>query len=396
MATRKLTAKTVEAAKAEATPYELRDAYQRGLILRVQPQPSNVKTWYLEWKRGRRLKLGRADTMTLESARQSALSLLAELEKNGEPRIDSEERPATLGEFIEGRYSAHAKAHQRDATANLANIEVQFSHLWNRPLQDVTVWLIERWRQDKKRSGMAPKTINRHLSRLKAALNNAVEWGLLTSNVIAGVKPMKTDRRGVVRSLAPDEQARLRTALRQRDAEMIRARCRANAWREERGYKLMPVPDDFGDYLTPMILLSLNTGLRRGELVTLEWSKIDFKKRTLTVVGFYSKNLQTRVVPLNDEAIDVLKRWRSQKKQEGRVFPGTPSTAWRKLLARARVENFRWHDMRHTFATRLVTSGVDLPTVRDLLGHHDISMTSIYTNPSPEHHHAAVRRLDQT
>jgi hypothetical protein len=256
MATRKLTAKTVEAAKAQAKPYELRDAYRRGLILRVQPRPSNVKAWYLEWKRGRRLKLGRADTMTLESARQSALAALAEIEKNGEPPADSEEKPATLGAFVEGRYCAHAKAHQRDAAANLANIKVQFGHLWNRPLHDISVWLIERWRQDRRKSGMAPKTINRHLSRLKAALNNAVEWGLLTSNAVAAVKPMRTDRRGVIRSLAPDEEARLRATLRERDAEMIRARRRANSWREERGYKLKPVPDDFGDYLTPSAILA--------------------------------------------------------------------------------------------------------------------------------------------
>ena len=207
---------------------------------------------------------------------------------------------------------------------------------------------------------------------------------------------MKTDRRGVVRSLAPEEEARLRAALRERDKEMILARCSANAWREERGYKLKPVPGSFGDYLTPMVLVSLNTGLRRGELVTLDWSKVDLRKHTLTVVGFYSKNLQTRVVPLNDEAVDVLTRWREQSDDKSRVFPGTPSTAWRKLLARAKIEAFRWHDMRHTFATRLVTSGVDLPTVRDLLGHHDISMTSVYTNPSPEHHHAAVKRLSAT
>ena len=111
---------------------------------------------------------------------------------------------------------------------------------------------------------------------------------------------------------------------------------------------------------------SMNTGLRRrGEVVKLRWGSVDFNRRLLTVEGRNAKNRQTRHVPLNDEAVSVLRNWREQSGTGARAFRVANGfrTAWGKVLKRARISNFRWHDLRHHFASRLVQQGVPLNTV---------------------------------
>jgi len=141
----------------------------------------------------------------------------------------------------------------------------------------------------------------------------------------------------------------------------------------------------------------MNTGLRRGELLALRWESIDFGHRILTVEGGTAKNRQTRHVPLNDEAIGVLNRWREQTNGGQRVFEVSTGfkTAWAKLLKRANITTFRWHDLRHHFASRLVQAGVPLNTVRDLLGHSSVAMSLRYAHLAPDQRREAVAKLNQ-
>ena len=141
----------------------------------------------------------------------------------------------------------------------------------------------------------------------------------------------------------------------------------------------------------------MNTGLRRGELLALRWDSIDFDRRILTVEGGTAKNRQTRHVPLNDEATRVLKRWREQTNLGRRVFEVKTGfkTAWAALLKRAKITNFRWHDLRHHFASRLVQVGVPLNTVRDLLGHSSVAMSLRYAHLAPDQRREAVAKLNE-
>lgn len=138
--------------------------------------------------------------------------------------------------------------------------------------------------------------------------------------------------------------------------------------------------------MTPAVLLSINTGLRRGELLKLRWSSIDFTRQLLTVDGANAKTRQTRHVPLNDEAMSVLIRWREQSGGGLQVFEIATGlkTALSHLLKRAKIAGFRWHDLRHHFASRLVQRGVPLNPVRDLLGHSSIAMTLRYAHLAPD------------
>lgn len=114
----------------------------------------------------------------------------------------------------------------------------------------------------------------------------------------------------------------------------------------------------------------------------------------LTVRCENAKSGKQRHIPLNAEALAVMKQWQSQAGDSGRIFgvKGVKS-AWQKLLAAANIENFRFHDLRHHFASRLVMAGVDLNTVRELLGHADLVMTLRYAHLAPEHLASAVEKL---
>jgi site-specific recombinase XerD len=90
----------------------------------------------------------------------------------------------------------------------------------------------------------------------------------------------------------------------------------------------------------------------------------------------------------------VLRQWASQVGEGGSVFGvASVKSGWESLLTAAKIENFRFHDLRHHFASRLVMAGVDLNTVRELLGHADLAMTLRYAHLAPEHLAAAVGKL---
>ena len=177
----------------------------------------------------------------------------------------------------------------------------------------------------------------------------------------------------------------------------------ANIWRAERGYPLLPDVSEapFADHLRPLILLAMNTGMRRGELFDLTWENTDLKQAIVTVTGATAKSKRTRHIPLNTEALETLKAWRELvpmnyklvfANEIGRRFDNVNSS-WRKILRDAKLQNFRWHNLRHHFASRLTMAGVDLNTIRELLGHSDHAMTLRYAHLAPEHKWRAVEVL---
>ena len=121
----------------------------------------------------------------------------------------------------------------------------------------------------------------------------------------------------------------------------------------------------------------------------------------LTVTGITTKTNTTRYIPLNKTVLDCLQAWQPKDVDlDAYVFAGKDGarvvdikTAWKALMTAAKVSNFRVHDLRHTFASKLVQAGVDLNTVRELLGHSDIKMTLRYAHLAPEHRAAAVAKL---
>ena len=194
----------------------------------------------------------------------------------------------------------------------------------------------------------------------------------------------------VIRYLKPEESKRLRQALADRDLQAAKERQSANKWRADRGKELMPEIVGYCDHMTPMVLLSLNTGMRQGELFSLAWENVDLTMKTITVLASHSKGNNTRVIPLNTEAHAVLTTIRPDP-AKGLVFK-SPITggrfnnvkkAWAEITKAAGIPDLRWHDLRHDFASQLVMKGAPLFTVQKLLGHANSRMTQRYAKLAP-------------
>ncbi|MCZ6495733.1 MAG: site-specific integrase [Alphaproteobacteria bacterium] len=388
--------------KPDIKPYEVRDLRLKGLLLRVQP--SGVMTWYIEYGRGKRASLGRADAITATKAREEAKLILGEAYQGRDPMAASRKAKAhSYREFIDKDYGPWAREHLRSGDGTAKRLLSSFPDLHQKKLGEITPWLIDKWRSACLKAGKKPATINRDLASLKSALNRAVTWSMLDENPIRVVKRSKVDAAPSVRFLSKDEEQALRVALSTREERIRIERDSANAWRMERGHPPLPDlrPMAFADHLKPMVLLSLNTGLRRGELFGLAWADVDMDNANLTVQGLGAKSGRTRHIPLNSEALDTLRGWKEQcGNSQGLIFISPKGkrfdnvrNSWGKVLKDAGIDKFRWHDIRHTFASNLVMAGVDLNTVRELLGHSDYQMTLRYAHLAPQHKADAVARL---
>jgi integrase len=398
----KLGRSTVETAKPKAKPYELHDDSLEGFILRVQP--TGVKTFYCVFGRGKRIRIGRADALSTHEAREQARLYLSQAYRGEDPLVARHKKKAdTYRDFLDVHYAPWARAHHRSAQSQLKLVPVLFGEFLDRRLDAITALDVEKWRTARLASGRKPSTVNRNISFFKASISKAVEWGLLAEHPLKGVKQSRVDDVAKVRFLSQDEEGRLRAALSGREAKLREARASANAWRRERRYPLLPemAEDKFADHLKPMVLLSLNTGMRRCEVFGLTWENVNLISGLVTVTGQTAKSKRTRHIPLNAEALHMLRIWRTQIPQDlALVFPAgqdkrfdNVKKSWAGLLRDASIIAFRWHDMRHHFASRLAMAGVDLNTIRELLGHSDYTMTLRYAHLAPEHRHRAVELL---
>lgn len=412
----KLTKRAVEALKPQTAPYDVRDTELKGFLCRIQP--SGMKTFFYQYRteKGRqtRLKLGAWPGMSPDGARTLASERAVEVARGLDPveRRRAERnagiraKQSTLRGFLDGRYESWATDHLKSAAFQLARIRSDFADWMDRPMYELTEFAIEGMRQKWKREGLKPRTINRDIDRLHAVVAKAAKWGVLDRHPFEGLKQLKTDKTGLVRYLNPDEESALHAALVKREQKLREARMRFNTWRIARGRK--PLPERTGDYLDhlrPLVLVALNTGLRRAELLGLTWSAVDLHHKLLTVVATNAKSGNTRHVPLNTEAFDVLTAWKERQKKpaaDALVFPGSDGrrmkridTAWDSLMRTAGIKKFRFHDCRHHFASRLVQAGVPLNTVRELLGHRDIETTMIYAHLAPSNLRAAVDTIQR-
>lgn len=150
-------------------------------------------------------------------------------------------------------------------------------------------------------------------------------------------------------------------------------------------------------YLKPIVQIAIHSGMRRGEIVNLQWKDIDLKERRIIVEN--TKNNERRVIPMNDTLYQVFKSLPVHLHSE-RVFPDINgkmvTVAFERACKRAGIGDFRFHDLRHTFASYLTMGGGNIRTVQTLLGHKDLRMTMRYSHLSPEHLRDAVTTLEKS
>lgn len=211
---------------------------------------------------------------------------------------------------------------------------------------------------------LAGSTVNRALALLRHLLRLAHdEWEVL--DAVPRIR-MEREPEGRLRWLTPEDATRLLDACRQ---------------------------SRNGD-LTELVEFALFTGMRRGEVLGLTWARVDRARGVVQLEA--TKSGRRREVPLNSRADAVLARRGS--KSSGPVF-GTRRwdhfrTAWESAVERAKLVDFHFHDLRHSFASWAVQRGATLQEVKDLLGHSSLAMTLRYGHLAPEHLRSAVARLD--
>jgi integrase len=151
------------------------------------------------------------------------------------------------------------------------------------------------------------------------------------------------------------------------------------------------------EHLKPIVIFALNTGLRRGEIFDLKWQNVDLSNRIVSVVD--TKNGDTRRIPMNDVVHKLLSKLKSNI-TSAYVFPNAKGGRYTSLkrsfstaLKLAGIEDFTFHDLRHSFASNLIMAGADLVTVKELLGHRSLRMTSRYLHLSQSHKLNAVQKL---
>lgn len=396
----KITASSIKNLKVEDK--RLNDTEISGFHARISPKA--VIKYYLYYRingKQRNYLIGASNALTPAQARDLAKEksgLVAAGEDVQETRHEAKKlelrKSLTLKRFLDEHYQPYLTAmNPKTARQSFMCIANNFKHLEDKPLAEITAWDIQQWVSERRKLGRAPATISYAYNRLRAVFNRAVEWEFIDSHNLDNVKMTKIDNKRI-RYLSESEEKSLLQSLRHRDARL------KEQYLKQRGKWASPViAHHYIDYLEPLIVLAMNTGMRKGEMLSMEWEHVNMEDRYLTIVSENAKSKNKRTIPLNATVYDMLNRWRSQNPDTVLLFEsnGLPISSyqyqWESLLKSAGIKNFRFHDLRHHFASKLVMKEVDLNTVRELLGHADLKMTLRYAHLAPEHKASAVNLI---
>lgn len=402
----KLTSRVIGKLQPGKRPFNVPDSELKGFIVRVEP--SGRMFYYARLRvngRQTQIKIGDAALLVPGEARDRARKLLVAASDGVDPMAEKRLRKQTIEEFLKTVYVPMVLDRHKMGVRTAKRLRVCFSEFLDRKVNDATlVNAILGWRAKRLKGGTTPVTANRDIADLRAMLQWAADNSYVEANVLRKLRPLKVDKTPRVRYLDSEEEIRLWAALDAREERRRIERDTFNAWRRARGYEMFPDLRTvaYTDRLKPMVIAALNTGMRRGELFGLEWGDIAFDRAMLIIRAEISKSGKARHIPLNRTVLECLTQWRAQSPHGGLlVFPGrggkrldNVNSSWRALMKAARIPGFRFHDMRHDFASRLVRAGVDLNTVRELLGHADLKMTLRYAHLSPGMTADAVAKLD--
>ncbi|MBO1225043.1 MAG: site-specific integrase [Candidatus Scalindua sediminis] len=258
---------------------------------------------------------------------------------------------------------------QRSYSASLKHLIPPFGDL---NLSSISRKKISRYKVLRTDEGAKPATINRELAMFSKAFNLAVdEWEWLKN------KPFS--------KIPKEKEGNERTRWLTEDEERI-------------------LLENCPKWLREIVVFALNTGLRQDELLSLEWSRANLFRKTILIQK--TKNDKPKTIPLNQIAMDVLEQ---KSKEKVRILKGdfvfisshgskidrhNLRRAFNNAREKAGIKDFKFHDLRHTFATRLAQKGVDLYMISKLLGHKDIRMTQRYAHHCPESLRVGVRVLE--
>ena len=245
-------------------------------------------------------------------------------------------------------------------------------------LRGISSKIVEQYQSEMLQAEYKPATINRHLATIKHMFTKAVEWEMAEDEALKRVRRVK---------LLPENNRRLRYLSREECWALINA-CEKLA-KKNLHYA----------HLKPIVVTALYTGLRRGNILSLQWDNVDLKHGFILLDR--TKSGDRLEVPINETLRKTLLEL-PRRLDGGYLFydtiTGKPyqdiKNSFHAICKEAKIKDFHFHDLRHTFASHLVMAGVDLTTIKELLGHKDIKMTLRYAHLAPAHKTRAVDMLD--
>jgi integrase len=280
-----------------------------------------------------------------------------------------------LSEFVDKVFLPWSKANKRSSRDDELHANVICDFFAGKTFDQISPLLVEKFKKQRRESvtryerERTPASVNRELAALSRIFSLAIDNGILETNPCRKVKRLRenNERR---RYLTSEEEERLMAVLTGRRA-----------------------------HLRPVVLLAINTGMRRGELLSLMWRNVDFQRSVIHVTN--TKTGKDRDVPMNSDVRYILLDLQRQGKDEAFVFKNRKTgvnlidvkRAFNGACVDAGIEDFRFHDLRHTAGTRLADAGADAFTIAEILGHATLQMTKRYTHATDERKRKAVEAL---
>ena len=345
----------------------------------VYPRPGkNGITWYIEYKyKGMRYR--EAIGPSKQDAEAAYMARMTDI-NNGKFFDKRIEKSITFSDFCDTYYNTHMRLKAPGTATRFLDAVKRLKRYFSGYLMtEITAKHIKQYQVKRleelahnKKTNVSPSTINREIAIIRNMFNMGIEWGDFVDNPVK--KGIMFNEKDFARNrfLSQDEAVKLYNELK--------------------------------GHLKPIVIVTLNTGMRLGEVLNLKWKDCNFEQRKIYVPKTKTGKKEK---PMNQIVYGTLVAWPKHPTSDyifchpidtpHAGFSGKPfrsiKTAWNKAIEKAGINNFRFHDLRHTFASYCVMSGIDMKTVSELLGHKTMVMTERYSHLSDSHKQKAVERL---
>ncbi|OLE50894.1 MAG: hypothetical protein AUG51_25675 [Acidobacteria bacterium 13_1_20CM_3_53_8] len=351
--------------------------YKRFKGKRIKTNDPNWEhgTWVVEFSlRGHYIKEAVPEARTKKQAEQVETQIKQAI-------FDRKYNKATavtrLSDFVDDVFLKWAKESKRSWKDDEERARPIKEFFKGRAVRDITPILIEKFKFERLKTPTrykrerSPATVNRELQVLSRVLSMAYENSLVDSNPMSRVKRLR-EPQGRERYLTPDEEEKLLKAL---------------------------VP--YGEHLPALVNLALETGMRLGELLNARWEHVNPMTQTIYIPQ--TKTDKPRRIPLSAKALAILKSLRQDAPEKELIFDHARTGRKRRQMMvcfesavkKAEITDFRFHDLRHTFATRLRAAGTHEMDIMTLLGHSTLKMTLGYSHAVPQKLRTAIDSLAQ-
>lgn len=328
--------------------------------------------WWISFSTNGRRYRKSAETEDKDLAKRILKSIEGKIaEGKWFPETKSKEAECTFRELAE-RYSAWAEGRQKAYRQWKSYIIKQLTERFGKiTLDHFNMHMLEQFQSERLKKGNKPATVNRLIAVISHMFTKAVDWNMMDKGVVMAMRV----------KMLPENNKRLRYLSQEECTALV---------------------DACDVHLRPIVIAALNTGCRKSEILGLRWdTHIDLRHGFILLDK--TKNGERREIPIN-ATLKAVFQGITRRLDVPFVFfdmiTGKPykdvKRSFPSACKRAGIRDFHFHDLRHTFASHLVMAGVDLTTVKELLGHKDIKMTLRYAHLAPSHKVKAVDILDRT